>query len=199
MHVETRLKTKDIDLGLLSKLPSQLFIIYSIQYKDLASKIKKELSKKHKIIGFKQVLGCTKLKTKYPILLIADGLFHAINIGLQNNSAIYIYTGKEINQLDRKIIKKLKAKQKAALSNFYMAKKIGILVSTKPGQNRMQDALKLKKRLEAKNKQAYVFIADNLDLGEIENFSIDSWVNTACPGLARNMGKIVNIDDIIDF
>ena len=38
-----------------------------------------------------------------------------------------------------------------------------------------------------------------LNLSEIENFKLNSWVNTACPGLAFDNGNIVNSDDIKQF
>jgi len=198
LHILAKSKQKDFNKKSLSKLPKHLFIVYSIQYQDLAINIRNYLkSKKYNLMGFQQVLGCTKLQTKYPILLVGSGKFHAQNLAMQNSTAIYIYTSGKINKFSEKDKQKLKAKQKAALSKFYMAEKIGILVSTKPGQNNMNKALALKKQLETKNKQVYIFLSNNINISEFENFQMDIWVNTACPGLAYDSGKIINSDDIL--
>ena len=78
---------------------------------------------------------------------------------------------------------------------FYSSKNIGILVSTKTGQNRFKDAVNLKKKL--KDKDCYLFAADIIDLNQLENFPfIECWVNTACPRIADDRTGIVNIDEI---
>ena len=76
--------------------------------------------------------------------------------------------------------------------NFLNSKKVGILVSLKPGQERLKEALKLSKKLE---KEAYLFLFNNISPAEFENFpQIGSWVNTACPRLDMESNKIVNAD-----
>ena len=43
----------------LAKLPKKIFLAYSIQFKDNANKIKKQLEQnKIKVSNFQQVLGC---------------------------------------------------------------------------------------------------------------------------------------------
>lgn len=197
MYVEAKknhhepINTKELD-----KLPKQIYVVYSIQYKALAEEIRAYLSTKgSRIHGFKQVLGCSKLKTKHPILLVGSGKFHAINLMVQNNSQIYIYNLR-IEKISKQDIQKIKLRIQASLTKFLTSDKIGILVSTKPGQNRIKDARSLKKKLESKGKKAYLFTANNLNLQELENFPIDFWVNTACPGLAYDSTKIINIDDL---
>jgi len=194
----TRQSLPEMNTKALSKLPKELFIAYSIQYKALASEVRKYISsnKKHKIKGFRQVLGCSKLKTNSALLLIGSGRFHALGLALQNNVPIYIYNNNQIETIDKKQIEMLKKKKQAALSKFLMANKIGILVSNKPGQNRSKDAESLKKKLEIKGKKAYLFVSNNLNLSDLENFFMDSWVNTACPGLAYDNPSILNIDDL---
>ncbi|MFA5084489.1 MAG: diphthamide synthesis protein, partial [Candidatus Paceibacterota bacterium] len=72
----------------------------------------------------------------------------------------------------------------------------GILVSTKPGQNKTKQALALKKKLEHEGKKAYIFSFDNFDINQLENFpEIKCWINTMCPGLSREQ-PFVWIGDI---
>jgi len=198
MYVEAKTReSPTINTKELAKLPKKLLLVYSIQYMPLAKEIKKYLeSTKHTLSGFKQVLGCTKLVSKDPILLIGSGKFHAINLAIQNNVPIYIYNNQGITKMGQKDVQKIKARKQAALIKFLASDKIGILVSTKPGQNRIKDAKALKKKLESKGKKAYLLTSNNLNLAELENFSLQSWVNTACPGLAYDAPGIVNIDDL---
>src|SRR3989339_534122 len=84
-----------------------------------------------------------------------------------------------------------KKNQKASYVRYLSAKNIGILVSTKPGQENLKQALDFKNNL--KDKKGYLFIANNLNTNEFENFNIDSWVNTACPRMDLNNNKIINL------
>jgi len=194
MFVEAQRKL-NIDVNKIKLPKSPVFLAYSIQYKELALQVKKKLGKKVK--GFKQVLGCSKLKSQYPILLIGSGKFHAIQLALQGNE-VYILEGMKISKLGNKELAKIKAKRKTALMKFLTAEKIGILVSTKRGQENLQAARRLKKRLEKKDKEAFLFVGNNINIGELENYNIDSWVNTACSALTFD-SRIVNIDEIKDI
>ena len=176
----------------LNTLPNKIFLAYSIQYKALAEKLKNRLGKK--VAGFKQVLGCSQLKSKHPILLIGSGKFHAFNLALQGNT-VYIFEGNKINKLSEKEVKKLRGKRKAALIKFLSADNIGILVSTKPGQENLKKSLILKKKLEKQDKNAHIFITDNINIEELENYNIQSWVNTACPALSFD-SRIIHLHEV---
>jgi len=195
-------KKIDTDLNIeiegIENLPEEIFIAYSIQYKKLAEKIKEKLEKSgKKVIGFKQVLGCSDLKSKSPILLISSGKFHAVNLVLQDNS-VFLLERDKIRKIEDKEIIRIKNQRKAALSKFLTADNIGIIVSCKPGQEKLQEALKIKKTLVEKGKKAYVFVANNISVSELENYNIDSWLNTACPGLALDSldSRILNTKEL---
>jgi len=198
LYIPSIQKNLNIDLSKseIKKLPKTLFLAYSIQYKELAKQIKSQLEQNNiKIQGFQQVLGCSKINTTLPILLISTGKFHAQNLMLQT-PILYVVNNNKIIQISKEEIQKLKSKNKTALIKFLKADKIGILVSTKPGQENLDNAIKLKNQLENKNKQPFIFISNNIDINQFENFNIDSWVNTACPGLAIDNSDIINVDDI---
>ena len=186
----TNLSQKEI-----SKLPKKLIIAYSIQFKTLAYNITKQL-KSHKIqvIKTQQVLGCSELKTKNPILLIGQGKFHAQNLYLQT-PLLYILEHNKINKISEQDIKSFQIKRKTALLKFLQAEKIGILVSTKPGQENLKQAIILREQLKKQGKTPYIFISNNIDITQFENFQIESWVNTACPGLAYDDARIININE----
>jgi len=200
LYIDALMKNKPIILGKneIKKLPKKLFLAYSLQYKGLAKSIKKQLTSDNIIVSnFSQVLGCSKIKTKLPILLISSGKFHAQNLFLQA-LAIYVLEGNKIIKITEQEIKRVKARKRTALIKYLNADKVGILVSTKPGQNKLDEAIKLKNKLKMKNmeKDVFIFISNNIDLDQFENFFIDSWINTACPGIAFDHPGIINIEDL---
>lgn len=181
----------------IKKLPKELILLYSIQYKTLAKSIKKQLElNKIYVSKFQQVLGCSKIKTSSPVLLVSTGKFHAQNIYLQA-PIIYILENRKITQISQEEINKLKIQRKTALMKFLNAGNIGILVSTKPGQNNLKKAIELKNKLKNKRKQAYIFLSNNINTNEFENFPVDSWINTACEGLVYDNHNIVNMNEIL--
>tara|TARA_Y100000034_G_scaffold92668_1_gene112023 strand:+ start:3200 stop:3820 length:621 start_codon:yes stop_codon:yes gene_type:complete len=193
---------KNLDIKInkseIKKLPKKLFLAYSIQYKELAENIKSQLTKnKIKVIKQQQVLGCSKISNKnnIPILLISTGKFHAQNLYLQT-PILYVLENNKIIKIPESEIRNLKAKKKTALIKFLKAERVGILVSTKPGQENLNRAVKLKKQLEGKGRQAYVFISNNIDITQFENFNIQSWINTACSGLSMDNPDIININEL---
>jgi len=204
MFIESKLKNIDFNLDKkeISKLPKKICLFYSIQYRDLASSIKAQLLKaKVTVSKFEQVLGCSKFNTnkdKLPILLIGSGRFHAINLYSQFDE-IYLLESKKIVKISKKEIEEVRARRRGALINFLSADRIGILVSTKPGQENMTQAEELKKKLKKKGKQVYVFVSNNIDMNQFENFNIQSWINTACSGLANDSSKIINFNELPNF
>jgi len=81
------------------------------------------------------------------------------------------------------------------------SKEVGVLVSTKPGQNQIKKAYELERKYPDKN--FYFLLFDTIDFTELENFPfIECFVNTACPRIAydeaEKIGKAVaNVDDLL--
>lgn len=195
----------------VKKLPKKIGLIATVQYVSFLPIIKKELEKKGKEVsiakGFLakypgQILGCDvdaakKLSNADAFLFIGSGRFHAEQVALATKKPVFIWQP-ENNSLDKikeKDILKLKARKKAALANFLAAEQVGILVSIKPGQENLKKALKIREKLKKKGKETFIFIADTINLQELENFSCKAWLNMACPALNMEP-KIVNLADI---
>jgi len=181
-------------LKTLEKIPKNIVIAYSIQYENLAKKIKQSL-KKHHIVSFIQVLGCSKPKLPKEakaILLISSGKFHGISLAYETKLPVYILINNKLQKISEKDLGIIKTNQKVSYLKFLNAKKVGVLVSTKPGQNRLKKARDFKKKI--KNKKAYLFLSNNINNQEFQNFNIDSWVNTSCPRLDMEDNRIINID-----
>jgi len=185
-------------IKLKESLPKNIAITYSIQYIKIAEKIKESLKKTNNITFFSQILGCSK--PKFPkkteaVLLISNGKFHAISLAYESNLPVFLYDNGKFTKIKESEIESLKRNEKVAYIKFLYAEKIGILVSTKPGQEQIKKAIDFKK--SQKKKKSYIFISNSVDVGEFENFpDIESWVNTACPRMDLNQKTIINISKL---
>lgn len=200
LFMPTYSKRKSVNKNLdeiSKKLPKNIVIAYSIQFQNIAKEIKKILSKNHKITKFFQVLGCSKPlipKNTQAILLIGSGKFHATSLALETKKPIFFLEQDTLSQISPKNIDELKKKQKASYLKYLNANKIGIIVSTKPGQQRLKQALQFKNSL--KDKKSYLFLCNNISSFELENFpEIKSWINTACLRLDLN-NEVINLKDL---
>lgn len=178
-----------------SKLPKKISICYVVQFSEQIKELIKELRKKRKIIiSKKEVLGCSDIAKgkEEAFLYVGTGKFHPINIALKTEKKVFVLNPipGSLSLLSSKEVRKYEKIRERNKKRFLEAKKVGILVSTKPGQNNLELAKKFAKKIEKKGKEAIIFIADFISLGELENFpQIKCWVNTACPRI---------IDDVVD-
>jgi len=181
-------------------LPKKVGIITTAQHKHKLDEIKKILEKnkiKAEIGG--QILGCDvsaakKIKNKVDAFLyVGSGRFHPIGVQLETGKKVVMANPltDEAKVLEKTEVEMIKKQQKGALIKFLSSKEIGILVSTKPGQNKLKKALELKKKIKDKN--SYIFLADTINPAEFENFPfIECWVNTACPRFADEKKGVIN-------
>jgi 2-(3-amino-3-carboxypropyl)histidine synthase len=88
----------------------------------------------------------------------------------------------------------MEKKEKGALLRYLVSEKIGILITNKPGQMRVKKAIEFKKSL--KDKRGYLFVDNNMDISQFENFGMDFWVNTACPRMDLTDGPLINLEKI---
>lgn len=185
---------KEKVVGLTKKLPKNLAITYSIQFKDIATEIKNVLKDKN-ITSFTQVLGCSKpvFKNTDAILLIGSGKFHGISLAYNTKLPVYILNRDTLNIVSKQDIEIIEKKQRALYLRYLNSNKVGIIVSTKPGQSKLKTALAFKKDSD---KKTYVFLTNNINSNEFENFRVDSWINTACPRLDMD-SNIINIDKLL--
>ena len=164
-----------------------------------------------------QVLGCdcspesfedTKIFEKSGVILyVGDGLFHPKALLLAQQDAkrkkdiiMYDPISNSARVLTQKDIELQKRKYQVNLTKYLTADKIGVLVSTKTGQQYFKLAQELKQKSK---KEIYIFIGDSFNMQELENFNfIEAWVNTACPRIGTddivNINKpLVNINDVL--
>ena len=187
-------------------LPEKISIAYSIQYKGVAIKFKDYLSKTKNIGAIIQVLGCSS--PKFPenteaVLIVGSGKFHAVSLASEINGKkipVYLFEENHLKKISETEIDEIKKKKKASYINFLNSNSVGVISSLKPGQEKLKRSLDFKKSLLKKyRKKAYLFLCDNINTNEFENFSIDSWVNTACPRMDLESSKIINLSAIESY
>lgn len=186
--------------GILQPLPKNLALVYSIQYREFAGNLKKELSKTHNILHFSQILGCSNLNFSdkvEAILIITDGKFYALSLAYQSKKPVYLFERDKLIKIPSEELISFEKRKKASYVNFLNSSKVGVLISTKPGQQKLKMTLNLKKKFP--NKKFYFFISNNLNLKESENFGLDFWINTACPRLDMDSSRIINIGNLMKF
>lgn len=213
LYLEARKKNLDVPSYAFSKLPKRVGLLYTIQFKPFIDEIVNELKKQGKEVVFGQggrakhsgqVLGCDAGAAILIIdkvdcfLFVSSGRWHAkrIVLSLPKSKPFFMISGNGLESIDAEDLKKSRL---AIQRKFYNADRFGILVSTKPGQENMKAALLLKEKLEKAGKKTFIFIADMINPSEFENFRIDLWINTACPGLAFDFPNMANLEEIRDL
>ena len=217
MFIEARYKKPILIQRNVLKLPSKVGLVTTVQFIGQIKKIKSMLEKEGKKVFLGkgrhtkyngQVLGCDvqsaiSVSNKVDAFLyIGSGLFHPIAVSLKTKKDVFSFNPltNKFNKVDRKEAEKINKRKKGALIKFLSSKEIGVIVTTKPGQEQLKEAFELKKRFRDKN--FYFLIFDTIDFNQLENFPfIECFVNTACPRIALDDSikinkAIINLEDI---
>ncbi len=200
----------------LPQLDKKIGLVTTVQHIGELAKVKKLLESKGKQVFMGkgttyegQVLGCnvkaaTKIESKVDCFLyIGTGEFHPLGVALETDKKVIVANPscnyvKVISEAEKR---KYLAKKAARMAKAKDCSVFGLFVSTKPGQNRIKEAEKVKTKLEKQGKEAYIFLGDLISPLELLNFpQIDCWVNTACPRIVDDQESydklIVNYDEI---
>ncbi len=189
----------------IDRLPKTTGLFFTLQFIDSLESVKKDIEKtgrKVKVMKARhtkypgQIYGCSlqRFRGVDGFLYLGDGLFHPKALALGNDKPVHIWNpvSRQYSLISKSIMESEIKRQRAAYSRFLMSKKIGVLVSTKPGQNYFKHALKLKEKYP--DKVFYYIAMDTLNFEGLEDFTfVEVWVNTACPRLgwddAKRAGK----------
>ncbi len=194
-----------LDTKRLDKIKEdKIGIIFTAQTQDLINEIKKFLEKKGKKVHVGgQIVGCNatnaiKIKEKVEaFLFIGSGMFHPIELVEKTKIKKYYQfnpSTNSISKIDATEIKQLEKKKQAKLAKYYSSKRIGIIVTTKPGQENLNLAKAFAKKC---GKEAYIFLDNHIDVNKLEDFpDIEFWVNTGCPRLEEK--GIIALKDILN-
>lgn len=216
MFIEAKYGEKfTLPTEIINKLPKTVTLATTVQFIDSLEGIKQQLEEVNKTVKLfngdhakypGQILGCSlnKQENTEAFLYIGTGEFHPKAILLNQNKPVFSYNPftQSLKQLTEEDIEIIKKRQKGAYLKYKTSTNIGILVSTKPGQNHLNLAEKLKQKLKSEDKSPYIFIADTLNFSDLENFPfIECWVNTMCPRIGfddtvRLEKPLINIQEL---
>ncbi len=140
-----------------------------------------------------QVLGCSySAATKLPedvdgYIFIGGGRFHALGLALTTGKPIVVanpYSG-SVTRIDESELMQLAKRRMAAITAAATANTIGVLVSSKPGQRALADAMILAEKLGDREKTAFLIYLDEVRAEQLNNFTEpEAFIETACPRIA---------------
>ena len=137
-----------------------------------------------------QVLGCgyfplLKISDKVDCFLVIGSKFHGLGLALQTNKRTYAIDPEAGKIFDLEgDVKKLLRSRYAYIERFKRTRRVGVIVSVKPGQLRLKLASKLRKILKRHNKQVEIFVMDDVSESHLKDLPVEGFVNTACPRLS---------------
>ncbi|MAG38726.1 hypothetical protein CMO90_01430 [Candidatus Woesearchaeota archaeon] len=213
--VETKLKKKVVlPKRIIDKLPEKIMLVITTQLAEQKESIIKQLEVAGKKVFLKklrhttfegQILGCDTEKIEgnfEAFFYIGDGLFHPQALIIKNGKPVHIYNfiQKKYSLMTKKDSEIIRKRLTAAKTAFFMSKNIGVLVTTKQGQNKLSEFMKIKNNYKDKN--FYFLVNNNLEPEKLEDFSfIECFVNTACERIAIDDYKkfrkpIINFEEL---
>jgi 2-(3-amino-3-carboxypropyl)histidine synthase len=140
-----------------------------------------------------QILGCSYMTAIQIMdkvdayLYIGGGQFHPSGIVMSTGKPVIVanpYNG-QISKISEDDLMEVAKRRVAAVTVAKNAKRFGILVSSKPGQNNLEKAIELQKGLKEQGKEAVIIYMDEIRANHVNNYSEpEILVNTACPRIA---------------
>jgi 2-(3-amino-3-carboxypropyl)histidine synthase len=136
-----------------------------------------------------QVMGCDYSNVKSiaadveAFLFIGGGRFHALGIALATSKPTVVADpyGATAYSVDAEAQKILRQRW-ASIEEAQRAKTFGVLISLKPGQKHLDEALRIKGVVERMGKAPCLFVVrEVLPEALLEFPTVDAYVNTACP------------------
>lgn len=192
-------------LGSLDKIRKQL---KGIEVKMVTS-MPERSQHRGQLLGCDVFLGNMKLPEEVDAYLyIGDGRFHPLallhsqrDLVRENVKEVICYDPlhSKINVLKIEEVLGMFKRYRAGLIKFLSAKKIGVIITLKPGQEFLKMALMLEKKFP--DKKFYFFVDENVSFNQLENFNfVEMWVNTACPRIAVDDAEwfsrgVINLND----
>lgn len=140
-----------------------------------------------------QILGCDYTAAQAianqvdGFLFIGAGRFHPLGLASSTGKPVvlvnpYLQTA---SVLDEKEVMLFAKRRMAAINAAKAASKIGIVVSTKPGQFQLQIAKELRDKLASQGKEAELIVLDEVTAIKLRNFTeAEAFISTACPRIA---------------
>jgi len=155
----------------------------------------KRIAAKGQILGCDFSTGASIADKVDSFLFVGSGNFHPVGLLLSVKKPVIAadpYSGtvkkQELSDLKDTILRQ----RYGAIANSKNAKKFGILIGVKRGQQRMKLAHNIKDMLESLGKKSFFIAMDNFTSMPLQGFrDVDCFVSTSCPRIA--------IDDYLQY
>jgi 2-(3-amino-3-carboxypropyl)histidine synthase len=220
VHVPAKLQA-DVELPeeLLERLPDRVAVFTTIQLIDNLEDFTEQIEDTgRETVVLKtghtrnkgQILGCNVQPWQEysdidfeDFVYIGDGMFHPRALMWKNkDKKVHGYNpfNETTYTIDSGEVERIRKQYHAAISTFHLKDKIGVLVTTKPGQMLLRRAMELQD--EYPEKEFFYFVDNTYDFSMLDDFNfVDVWVNTACPRISfedsiKMEAPIVNMEDI---
>ncbi len=185
----------------IPRLGKTVGLITTAQHVHELDKVKKYLEEKgvkvfvgkgsKRVPNVGQVLGCN-LSSATSIyqdvdcfLYIGSGNFHPIGVAMATDKPVicadpYVNEVRDVAELKDRMLRQ----RHGAITQAGEADSFGILVGTKPGQERLDLAFKMKQLAQKHGKKASVLLLNEFGPMKLKPFSFEAYVSTACPRIA---------------
>ena len=151
------------------------------------------------------VAAATKIRDKVDCFVyLGTGKFHPTIVAAKSGKPVLIADPltRVVSEVSERDVHKHNVRRTIVQDKLKHARKVGILVSTKPGQANLGTARLVKSKLVEQGKKAYIFLAETLIPEDMVNFpDIEIWVNTSCAGLFDDYERferpVINVEDVV--
>lgn len=185
----------------LTRLKDRIGLVTTVQYVRHLPSIKTWLEEKGKkvVVGRGgsrvkyegQLLGCdlsaaiSIIDSVDQFLYFGTGDFHPLALAIETKRPVIVVDpiSRETRELTD-LAERLLRQRHGAISRTAGAKTFLILVSTKPGQARMNLAIRLRKMAIEGGRSAHIVVMNEFEPESLLPFEADAYVSTACPRLA---------------
>ncbi len=173
-------------------------LLFSVQYRDVAVRVREILSRS----GFEPLVGRVDSRMKYPgqvlgcnfsaahlisddaecFLVVSTGKFHAIGVQLSTDKETFILdlNSRSLESISKETDEFLR-KRYARISRALDAQKFCIVMDTKVGQYREKLAEVIRRQVESLGKSAIMLKTSEVRPSDYENLRCDAIVFTGCP------------------
>ena len=139
-----------------------------------------------------QVLGCDYTNAKAisqnveAFLFVGGGRFHPLGLALTTMKPVVAadpFEGRaySLNADARRILRQ----RWAEIEEARKAETYGVIIGLKPGQKRLREAFRIKKKIEEAGKKAYLISLREITDQMLRNFrEFEAYINTACPRIS---------------
>jgi 2-(3-amino-3-carboxypropyl)histidine synthase len=205
LYLEAR-ATVTVDAAVISSMPllssyNRIGLATTVQHVQTLDLVREILVKAGKTVEIGdtrrlaypgQVIGCDFSNVKSvaayvdAFLFVGGGKFHALGVALATSKPTVIADPySEAAYSVKEEVQKILKQRYASIEEASRAKTYGILISLKPGQKHLEDALKIKASAEKLGKPACLFAVREILPEVLAEFpTIDAYVNTACPRIS---------------